>query len=1018
MATSIPLLKFSGRKNNGQALVGGKLYTYRAGTNIALDTYTTPAGDIENSNPIILDSRGEANVYLGINSYKFVLYDALDNLQYEVDNIANGGVDASLQTVSTLSDLRGLPGGSSNNVYVASYASISDGGEGFFSWAPLADYADDDGICITPSSEPSTGRWLRQFSGAVNVRWFGCNGSGPNDYSALLNAIGSAINFSYDDIVMPDGYYTLNSSVTFPVSKNLEIQGYLDGSGTVNILGGFFATDKEIFASSLNVRFGNRKVPDVKAVWFASISKAFESLGDYYGKVSLSKSLTLTSDLIVPRNITFEPTPGSLIGGSYSFIVSGGFVHGPNHVFTSAVNVRFERGSNTEIYIEWWRDSEFPDDSFACNAASRSISGIGSKIQLLGKYYTVSNWDVYGETTIQGVGSSTIINQKYSSSTNYGLSVNRGSGGTSNPEDNQKNLVFRDFKMVGTVVTDGFREHAHLMNFNAVSNVLIENVIFEGFRGDGIYLGTTNVGALERHNQDIVIRNCFFDGVNHNNRNAISVIDGNGVLIEGCTFKNTTRSDMPGAIDLEPDSDSFAVIKNIRINNNKFSNIYGSINGAVIQVFLPLAQSELDTPSSNIIISNNQIDCYSTSGRSNGIAIRQRQSVTDSTYPNNIIIENNQVSRSRRPFYHMGIKNILSQGNTWIDSSYDPSLGIEISNATQRNMMDINFINDHFENLGNLNVGAGVEIYSVQRIGFNSCTFVDIGLSAGGGSNIKFDVSGATSNVSIIGNTFTGTRANPAIAKDGTHSFSQNTFLLHSNKFVNGSTVDPKAFGSISNTSILVGDSFPTYILGGNPYWGINLYYDGGDTYGKGSSASYGAAFTFVPSSGLLTYKYTPGTGNEGTSAATTDGFTISRFGTLHLGPNSTDPQIVIGSSAVRLRTAAVTPNGSSTAEPGSIVFERNGSTSATPWFKKTGSGNTGWIALLPLASANTTLVAGSVTVSNALISANTIIRYWRTTAGGTLGHLSYTLNVGVGFTINSSSGTDTSVIRYEIVSY
>lgn len=63
------------------------------------------------------------------------------------------------------------------------------------------------------------------------------------------------------------------------------------------------------------------------------------------------------------------------------------------------------------------------------------------------------------------------------------------------------------------------------------------------------------------------------------------------------------------------------------------------------------------------------------------------------------------------------------------------------------------------------------------------------------------------------------------------------------------------------------------------------------------------------------------------------------------------------------------------------------------------------------------TLVAGTVTVANTAITANSVIRYWRTTAGGTLGFLSLTLTAGTSFTITSSSGTDTSTIYYEIVS-
>jgi hypothetical protein len=61
------------------------------------------------------------------------------------------------------------------------------------------------------------------------------------------------------------------------------------------------------------------------------------------------------------------------------------------------------------------------------------------------------------------------------------------------------------------------------------------------------------------------------------------------------------------------------------------------------------------------------------------------------------------------------------------------------------------------------------------------------------------------------------------------------------------------------------------------------------------------------------------------------------------------------------------------------------------------------------------TLVAGTVTVSNTSVAANTRIFLSRATAGGTLGQLSYTVNAGVGFTINASTA-ETSTVNWMLV--
>ena len=63
--------------NDGNPLANGKLYTYAAGTSTPKATYTTAAGDIANTNPVILDDAGRAKIFL-LGSYKFVLTDSND----------------------------------------------------------------------------------------------------------------------------------------------------------------------------------------------------------------------------------------------------------------------------------------------------------------------------------------------------------------------------------------------------------------------------------------------------------------------------------------------------------------------------------------------------------------------------------------------------------------------------------------------------------------------------------------------------------------------------------------------------------------------------------------------------------------------------------------------------------------------------------------------------------------------------------------------------------------------------
>jgi len=88
MAVLTPAPKTAFVNAAGEPLVGGRLYTYIAGTTTLQTTYTDSTAATANTNPVILDSRGEANVWLGGAIYKFVLKDATDALIWSVDNIS------------------------------------------------------------------------------------------------------------------------------------------------------------------------------------------------------------------------------------------------------------------------------------------------------------------------------------------------------------------------------------------------------------------------------------------------------------------------------------------------------------------------------------------------------------------------------------------------------------------------------------------------------------------------------------------------------------------------------------------------------------------------------------------------------------------------------------------------------------------------------------------------------------------------------------------------------------------
>jgi hypothetical protein len=84
--------------NTGAVLTGGKLYTYLAGTTTPAVTYTTSAGTVARTNPVVLDSAGRVpsggEIWILPVSYKFILKDSNDVLIATYDNIFGIGAVA------------------------------------------------------------------------------------------------------------------------------------------------------------------------------------------------------------------------------------------------------------------------------------------------------------------------------------------------------------------------------------------------------------------------------------------------------------------------------------------------------------------------------------------------------------------------------------------------------------------------------------------------------------------------------------------------------------------------------------------------------------------------------------------------------------------------------------------------------------------------------------------------------------------------------------------------------------
>lgn len=173
--------------NNGNPLSGGKIETYTAGTSTPQTTYTTSAGSIAHSNPIVLDAAGRvpgsSEIWLTDSVvYKFILKDSNNAVIGTYDNIS-GANDAS-------------------SIY-ANFANTSDVAKG----DALVGFRQSDSSGLLAGS---VGRTVHQkLQEIVSVKDFGAVGDGVVDDTAAI----SAAHATGKSIYYPSGTYLITSQI-------------------------------------------------------------------------------------------------------------------------------------------------------------------------------------------------------------------------------------------------------------------------------------------------------------------------------------------------------------------------------------------------------------------------------------------------------------------------------------------------------------------------------------------------------------------------------------------------------------------------------------------------------------------------------------------------------------------------------------------------------------------------------------------------------------------------------------
>lgn len=383
--------------------------------------------------------------------------------------------------------------------------------------------------------------------------------------------------------------------------------------------------------------------------------------------------------------------------------------------------------------------------------------------------YLVGNLRLRSGHKLGGEGASSILRQKIGAK--WCMSANPGMDGSSDPSRNMTNIGLTNLRFEGQAGNVPFDEHIHLLNLNAVTGVDIVGCSFVKFVADGIYLGSSNYLNVERHNFDVTIRDCIFDGVVKNNRNCISIIDGTDIVIDNCKFTRAGRRDQPAAIDVEPNggsADSFTRLERITISRCTFWDLH-----SIAHIGLILRPNDLlGHPSNTFRIENCRFVGTGTISQY-GLEVTQsslgsKVNPTSNTTPLNLTVTGCSFEGVYRPFSFTAVKGVIIENTTFYNSPTYAFMGDGDGVYRNRNFT---FRNCTFKHLGyDSTYGlTSMKICGIDFLTIEGCRFEDCGPSSGPyGEGLVF--SGRTSSsyvtmanntiVSVLGRTRYGIRVN------------------------------------------------------------------------------------------------------------------------------------------------------------------------------------------------------------------------------------------------------------------
>ena len=254
--------------NSGDPLTGGFIHTYEAGTTTPLATYTTYNGNIQHSNPIILDSAGRVSgggeIWLSTGiGYKFILKASDDSLIGTYDNIPSSAQPPAANDANSIMYEQGYTVNAGSFIVGYTYRILTLGNTDYTLIGAASNTVGVHFIATGVGSGTGTAQFSRtvqaRLRDTVSINDFGAS---PSATAAVNTAAIEAAMAASESVMVPEGTYSVNT-ITVPSNVSLfgsSRAGSVLTTSTSSVLDIFNVTNVTVDSltlTSTGVSYGN-----------------------------------------------------------------------------------------------------------------------------------------------------------------------------------------------------------------------------------------------------------------------------------------------------------------------------------------------------------------------------------------------------------------------------------------------------------------------------------------------------------------------------------------------------------------------------------------------------------------------------------------------------------------------------------------------------------------------------------------------------------------------------------------